>query len=193
MRRLLLSRCTAVGASGRAHGPHADAALRRFEQPPDDFDGALFDPACARIERVLLSIADDEALTMAHVAPVERMLALLKEEQATRAAAVRVMFGAVADKSFASLTADSERAVAKTQDMLARDKDLAYARLPRNLTLSFDTFASITRALWPKCSQVEAAAMYRAAFDQSHGRINDLGPKINRHLDGLTHPLEQTN
>ena len=97
---------------------------------------------------------------------------VFKEEQATRAAAVRVMFGAVADKSFASLTADSERAVAKTQDMLARDKDLAYARLPRNLTLSFDTFASITRALWPKCSQVEAAAMYRAAFDQAHGRVD---------------------
>jgi len=34
---------------------------------------------CARIERVLVSVADDEALTLAHVAPVERMLDMLRE------------------------------------------------------------------------------------------------------------------
>ena len=43
---------------------------------------------------------------------------------------------------------------------------------PRDLTLSLETFASITRALWPRCSQVEAAAMDRAAFDRSHGRVD---------------------
>lgn len=98
---------------------------------------------------------------------------VFKEEQATRRAAVRVMFGAVADRpSFISLTNDATRAVAKTQDMLQKDRDLAYTKLPRNLTLGFDTFDAMTRALWPKCSQVEAAAMYRDAFDLSHGHVD---------------------
>ena len=51
---LARARLVGTAAALRAKlGRLADAALRRFEQPPDDFDGALFDSACARIERVL--------------------------------------------------------------------------------------------------------------------------------------------
>ena len=74
--------------------------------------------ACARIERVLVSLADDEALTLAHVAPVERMLQLLHEEFDPSSAEMGVSLAISAGRQGARLTHSHEMQFAYVEQSL---------------------------------------------------------------------------
>ena len=93
------------------------------------------------------------------------LMHIFKDEQSTRNAAVRVMFGAAAGPrgDFGNLTSDSISAIDKaTAELKKSNGDLAFAKLPKDLTLDLPKFASVARALWPRRA---AARHLRRDFD----------------------------
>lgn len=103
------------------------------------------------------------------------LMHIFKDEQSTRSAAVRVMFAAAAGPKgdFGNLTGDSLSAIEKAQAALTSSNgDLAFAKLPKDLNLDLPKFASVARALWPRCSIVESNGMFREAFELTHGRVD---------------------